>query len=58
MVLSGTMYSPGAQGITKVNCTVGSKHKLGTGYKDKYTIYEMMNISFVQGNGDHVAIGG
>ena len=46
------------QGITKVNCTMGSKGKSGIRNKDKYTIYEMINISFVHGNGSHVAIGG
>ena len=46
------------QGITKVNCTMGSKGKSGTGNKGKYTSYEMINISFVHGNGGHVAIEG
>ena len=46
------------QGITKVNCTMGSKGKSGTGNKEKYMVYEVINISFVHGYGGHVGIGG
>jgi len=37
---------------------MGSKGKSGTGKKEKYMVYEVINKSFVHGNGGHVGIEG